>query len=826
MTTVHEVIVHCQKQIKKEPPPDKLLHYLRRLSRLKITVDDLRETGVGKTVNQLSRLEGDVGHYAGKIVEEWKAMVETQGSEDKEQSESSQSDSDHSDLEIDMNYQPQSSPPKSSEPEHHAKEEEEDEEEDEEEEDESDHEVNHQENNNRWEPSPPKKETSSYNYDRDRRREEDCSDDDDDGGDDYDGSDHKDSWDGNRSRSQHEDNKTKRPSPPALAPAPAPAPPPPPPAPIPPVIKTEPEEIDRHRDRDKHGSSKDHKNHHNPERLSEKDDKGDKHGDKRKDRHNKDKERDHRDDRQKHRQDDSRHRRHEKDRSRDHRRERDDDRHHSSRSSKHEKSRESKSHKESKEKHKTSDDKSRNKSSSESPKRKVKEEKPDKHIETSNFRDSSGGSSSSSHKRKKPDSTPSEDKNKSTKKLKLIESKIESQEIDSTSGLNFSDVLGCLDKTLTSSTSSKPKKLAGTSSPVKPPKKNGIVESVIQLQKTIKTENNSFSNKPSSSNLGDTPSKSSKAKVKVETASYAPPVLTFQPPKPTNVAYPIDLGLEDKPFRTRYEDSLLSMSDKPANDFEALSSMMSSRKDRTKVYSGNKTGFVGKLPTLFEMSIRVIQENLDCLGYTGGVPYDILKPALKCATVKQLEEIEFYNSYLQEYTDELWQYHCQRDCKGARPKEMESWKDLYYRCQDERQAKLNLLASKVKRNAELAQPVRKAKLAYVEPSSRGPKFNRSKAATIKNGMKTLKHREEKGPKTGGPSYSASAGGKAGQNNHVTIEEAAIIIPSESRAGSAGAPSVSRSSSSSQSTSSTALKKPRRAPLMQKTMKLIKSIYRR
>ena len=45
---------------------------MRRLSRLRITIDDLRETGVGKTVNQLSRLEGEVGQYAGKIVDAWK----------------------------------------------------------------------------------------------------------------------------------------------------------------------------------------------------------------------------------------------------------------------------------------------------------------------------------------------------------------------------------------------------------------------------------------------------------------------------------------------------------------------------------------------------------------------------------------------------------------------------------------------------------------------------------------------------------------------------------------------------------------------------------
>lgn len=89
-------------------------------------------------------------------------------------------------------------------------------------------------------------------------------------------------------------------------------------------------------------------------------------------------------------------------------------------------------------------------------------------------------------------------------------------------------------------------------------------------------------------------------------------------------------------------------------------------------------------------------------------------------------------------------------------------------------------------------------------------------------MKTLKIKEEKGPSRG-VSSSASAGfnnpKKSGDPNNVHIEEASVIIAPESRAGHAPAPSVSREVSAAKF-------KPKKAPLMQKTMKLIKSLHRR
>jgi transcription elongation factor B polypeptide 3 len=219
---------------------------------------------------------------------------------------------------------------------------------------------------------------------------------------------------------------------------------------------------------------------------------------------------------------------------------------------------------------------------------------------------------------------------------------------------------------------------------------------------------------------------------------------------------------------------------------------------------------------LFELCIRVIQDNINDLGFTGGVPYDILKPVLDRASADQLFHIENYNPYLIENTDDLWKFHCSREFRGKQPQELESWRELYTRCVDERKARFQSLTKKVRRKQETATPQMKTKLAYVDTTA-GPKFSRSKTETIKNGMKTLKTREEKGIKRTHGS-SASAGG-SGSSQHVTIEEASVIISAGSKAGTAPAQSREREGYS-------APKKPKKAPLMQKTMKIIKTLYRR
>lgn len=65
------------------------------------------------------------------------------------------------------------------------------------------------------------------------------------------------------------------------------------------------------------------------------------------------------------------------------------------------------------------------------------------------------------------------------------------------------------------------------------------------------------------------------------------------------------------------------------------------------------------------------------LEFTGGVPFDILKPVLERATADQLFVLEHYNPYLMEDTDVLWKYHSNREFKKNERQEMESWREMY-----------------------------------------------------------------------------------------------------------------------------------------------------
>lgn len=65
------------------------------------------------------------------------------------------------------------------------------------------------------------------------------------------------------------------------------------------------------------------------------------------------------------------------------------------------------------------------------------------------------------------------------------------------------------------------------------------------------------------------------------------------------------------------------------------------------------------------------------LGFTGGIPYDILKPVLERATADQLFTLENYNPYLIEDTDPLWEFHCNKEFRKFKREEMDSWRDTY-----------------------------------------------------------------------------------------------------------------------------------------------------
>lgn len=97
--------------------------------------------------------------------------------------------------------------------------------------------------------------------------------------------------------------------------------------------------------------------------------------------------------------------------------------------------------------------------------------------------------------------------------------------------------------------------------------------------------------------------------------------------------------------------------------------------------------------------MHILKENIDCelhnnfrpreliltilfflvtvLEFTGGVPFEILRPVVERTTYEQLFRLEDYNPYLMKDTHCLWEQHCKRRFRTKRREELESWREMY-----------------------------------------------------------------------------------------------------------------------------------------------------
>uniref|UniRef100_A0A182U8M2 TFIIS N-terminal domain-containing protein n=1 Tax=Anopheles melas TaxID=34690 RepID=A0A182U8M2_9DIPT len=163
---------------------------------------------------------------------------------------------------------------------------------------------------------------------------------------------------------------------------------------------------------------------------------------------------------------------------------------------------------------------------------------------------------------------------------------------------------------------------------------------------------------------------------------------------------------------------------RPLTEEEALGQSMQSKNMRTKVYSGMKTNSKGVIPTLYELCIRLLQDHIDEIGATGGIPFYILKPVLERANPTQLLHLEHFNPHFVEDSDVLWEQHCKRTfrSKQRNEEELETWREMFLRCSEERDAKLRSLTQNIKLSQEqAAAPIRKTQLAYVDSAVKPPR---------------------------------------------------------------------------------------------------------
>ncbi|XP_034040815.1 elongin A, like [Thalassophryne amazonica] len=142
---------------------------------------------------------------------------------------------------------------------------------------------------------------------------------------------------------------------------------------------------------------------------------------------------------------------------------------------------------------------------------------------------------------------------------------------------------------------------------------------------------------------------------------------------------------------------------------------------KMQVYSGAKTTFLATMMSLYQQCIRTLQNNVNLLYETGGVPFEILEPVLERCTPEQLLRIEDCNPIYIGVTDHLWGKHCERDFRDAKLEEYESWKEMYIRLSDEREMKLRRLTKSIVSAHSNKPKGRQVKMAFIHTAAKPPR---------------------------------------------------------------------------------------------------------
>lgn len=235
---------------------------------------------------------------------------------------------------------------------------------------------------------------------------------------------------------------------------------------------------------------------------------------------------------------------------------------------------------------------------------------------------------------------------------------------------------------------------------------------------------------------------------------------------------------------------------------EALGASIQSRKERTKVYSGVKSGQIYPVLSLFDQCIRVAQRNIHELDYTGNLPFDILQPILERASPEQLALIEHYNPYLMDDSDVLWKNHCAHKFRAKQRQEMETWRDMFFRCQQEQEERLNSLKKNIKMSQSVAVPVKQTKLAYMDSMVKPPRSVIKKQTQFGTERKLIATPAARTDALGSVAANIAKVGDIRLRTTAMMRDAAQVQPSNSGL------------------------KTRKAPLMAKTLQLMKGRFKR
>lgn len=364
--------------------------------------------------------------------------------------------------------------------------------------------------------------------------------------------------------------------------------------------------------------------------------------------------------------------------------------------------------------------------------------------------------------------------------------------IDSGSGASFADALLGMDSFSEPKKKKKPSSSSTSSS-----------SSSNKTSKPTKSHSSHSSSGHSTKNEGSNSKLSNSSKPKTIDELVEPPELLSKKIKLEALDLDIsntlpEINLNYKPLPHIPESSRRASKTMTEED---MFTIMTTKNQRTKVFSGNKV-YQSTVPSLFSLCIQLLYDNIDAVEYTGGVPYNLLKPLLEKLNADQLYVLEHFNPYLIEDTDELWKFHCSKDFRSERRQDLETWRELYLRCLEEREKKLKALTANITQSMAKSTPVRQAKLAYVDAVVKPPRNVARKQAKYGTGNSTP---------TGKNPNKQEIVSKAFVGGNTPGVSAKDVVPTP--------PPVARAAAHHPSP---AVLKKKKAPLMQKAIQVMKS----
>ncbi|XP_073337831.1 elongin A, like isoform X2 [Pagrus major] len=213
---------------------------------------------------------------------------------------------------------------------------------------------------------------------------------------------------------------------------------------------------------------------------------------------------------------------------------------------------------------------------------------------------------------------------------------------------------------------------------------------------------------------------------------YKPPVMSLNVSSPKqfkesvmelmNIPLPATLSECEKQISVDYFETKAEKESDFCDVSEESSGFTGQRLNKKmQVYSGAKTVFLPAMMSLHQQCIRTLQNNINLLYETGGVPFEILEPVLERCTPEQLLRIEECNPIYVGVTDHLWGKHCQRDFKDSKLQEYESWKEMYVRLSEERERKLQRLTKSIVSAHSNKPKGRQVKMAFIHTVAKPPR---------------------------------------------------------------------------------------------------------